>query len=50
LGIVPKLVSINAEKLIKVLNYYGEEDYKIAIEMLDSHPELKLTLLSEIIC
>ncbi|CAD8088898.1 unnamed protein product [Paramecium sonneborni] len=49
LSIVPQLVSICAEKLRKILQYYNEEDYKIAIEMLDSHPDLKLKLLSEII-
>ncbi|CAD8183076.1 unnamed protein product [Paramecium octaurelia] len=49
LSIVPQLVSICAEKLRQILQYYKEEDYKAAIEMLDSHPNLKLKLLSEII-
>ncbi|CAD8130016.1 unnamed protein product [Paramecium sonneborni] len=49
LSIVPQLVSICAEKLRQILQYYNEEDYKIAIEMLDTHPDLKLKLLSEII-
>ncbi|CAD8092633.1 unnamed protein product [Paramecium sonneborni] len=49
LSIVPQLVSICAEKLRQTLQYYNEEDYKTAIEMLDSHPNLKLKLLSEII-
>lgn len=39
LSIIAKLVNVDAEKLSnRVLIHFDEDNYKKAIEMLDSHP------------